>query len=71
MYWKSRANFFRLDRKFVQGYLEHNFSNRAALQRASLNWRLTHKEKLSILSSIHTQKNEASLDQAKLLVGIH
>lgn len=50
---------------------EHNFSNRAALQRASLNWRLTHKEKLSILSSIHTQKNEASLDQAKLLVGIH
>jgi|GEM_PF-687529 len=63
MYWKPRANFFRLE----QGYVEHNFSNRAALQQASFYWMLTDKEKCSILSNIHTQGNQAALTRARQL----
>jgi len=38
-----------------------------AMQRASLNWRLTAKEKKSILSSIETSQNQNSLQRLRLL----
>jgi predicted patatin/cPLA2 family phospholipase len=38
-----------------------------AMKRASLNWRLTAKEKKSILSSMYTQKNQKSLLRLKTI----
>lgn len=38
-----------------------------SMQRASLNWRLTAKEKRSILANIQTQSNQAALARAKQL----
>ena len=39
--------------------------NLGSMQRASLNWRLTAKEKRSILANIQTQANQAALARAK------
>ena len=36
-----------------------------SMQRASLNWRLTAKEKRSIVATIQTQSNQAALDRAR------
>jgi hypothetical protein len=36
-----------------------------SMQRASLNWRLTAKEKRSILATIQTQSNQAALARAR------
>ena len=43
------------------------FETLGSMQRASLNWRLTAKEKRSILANIQTQSNQAALARAKQL----
>ena len=41
------------------------------MQRASLNWRLTAREKKSILNSIYTPKNQAALDRLRKLFEVN
>ncbi len=49
--------------------LEYNSANNEEIkERASLNWRLTSREKESILENIHSEKNKSELDRLKNLL---
>lgn len=49
--------------------LEYNSANNSTLkERASLNWRLTKKEKESILHNIHSERNQDQLNKLKKLL---
>ena len=41
------------------------------MQRASLNWRLTSREKKSILESVYTLKNQSSLKRLEALFSVN
>ena len=57
----------KIEFEYVPGQLSTNpdLGNQDILQRASLNWRLTAKEKKSILASVGTNRNQAALARAK------
>ena len=57
----------KVEFEYVPGQLSANpdLGDRDLLQRASLNWRLTAKEKKSILASMRTPKNQATLARAR------
>jgi hypothetical protein len=58
----------KIEFEYVPGkLLSQEFGPSGSLHRASLNWRLTAKEKRSILANIQTQSNQAALARAKEL----
>ena len=49
--------------------LEYNSANNPNLkERASLNWRLTQKEKEGIIENIHSARNKSELERLKYLI---
>lgn len=56
----------KIEFEYAPGKLSsQGLGNLGSMQRASLNWRLTAKEKRSILANIQTQANQAALVRAK------